>query len=104
MIDEQDDAHDLDDEHDHEHDHPDLEDLYDLGLESPTQVFLELRGQNLELLKLAAQVAGFGGSHSPLKPADQRQAMKAIWDFYTEFYGWIDPEEADEEDDEEDDE
>jgi hypothetical protein len=101
------DEHD-DHDHDHDHDHEDMElsDVFsELDMQAESQVFLELRGQNLELLKVAAQVAGFSGSHSPLKPNDLRTAMKSIWEVYSEFYQWIDPEEDSEEDeDDEDDE
>jgi hypothetical protein len=74
-----------------------------LALEAASQVVLEVRAQNVELLKLAAQVAGYSGQHSPLKPNELRQAANAIWEIYSQFYQWIDPEETeeDEEDEEE---
>jgi hypothetical protein len=74
-------------------------------LETASQVLLEMRAQNLELLKVAAQIAGYAGPHSPLKPNDLRQAMSAIWDAYSQLYQWVDPEEetGDEDDDEGDD-
>jgi hypothetical protein len=70
-----------------------------LELDTQSQIFLEMRRQNLDLLKIAADVAGYGGEHPPLKPGDLKQAMKGIWDIYSEFYAWIDPEESDEDDD-----
>lgn len=74
-----------------------------LALEAASQVVLEIRAQNVELLKLAAQVAGFSGNHPALKPGDLRQAVNAIWEVYSQFYQWIDPEDGgdDEEDEEE---
>jgi hypothetical protein len=84
----------------HEHDEEGIE----LELNTQSQIFLEMRQQNLDLLEIAARVAGYGGDHGPLKPGDLKQAMRSIWDVYSEFYSWIDPEETDEDDDEEDDE
>jgi hypothetical protein len=86
-------------DHDHDHDH---EDMMDLGveLETASQVLLEMRAQNLELLKVAAQIAGYAGPHSPLKPNDLRQAMSSIWDAYSQLYQWVDPEEESDDDDE----
>ncbi|MFO0907905.1 MAG: hypothetical protein U0794_06005 [Isosphaeraceae bacterium] len=73
-----------------------------LELDTQSQIFLEMRRQNLELLRVAAEVAGFTGQHPALKPHDVRGALKSIWDIYSEFYAWIDPEESDDEGDEED--
>ena len=90
--------HDHDHDHDHGHEEIDAAELADaLQLDSRTQIFLELRNQNLELLKVAAQIAGYAREHSPLKPDELRKAMRSIWDVYSEFYEWIDPEESDEE-------
>lgn len=89
--------------HDHEHDEIDPSELADaLQLDSRTQIFLEMRGQNLELLKVATQVAGYGREHPPLKPEELRKAMRSIWDVYSEFYQWIDPEESEDDGEEED--
>src|SRR5262245_28789524 len=73
-----------------------------LELDTQTEIFLEMRRQNLDLLRIAAEVAGYTGQHPALKPHDLRGAMKSIWDIYSEFYAWVDPEESD--DDEEEDE
>jgi hypothetical protein len=98
-------------EHEHEHhqdpgcaDHNDVEEALEeaLELDTQSQIFLEMRRQNVDLLKIAAEVAGFSGQHPPLKPGDLRHALKTVWEVYAEFYAWIDPEEDD--DDEEDDE
>ncbi|MGE3821103.1 MAG: hypothetical protein AB7I30_16950 [Isosphaeraceae bacterium] len=76
-----------------------------LELDTQGQIFIELRRQNIELLKVAAEVAGLTGPHPALKPNDVRGALKNIWEIYSEFYAWIDPEEGDDEDEEyEDDE
>ncbi|WP_406699813.1 hypothetical protein V5E97_13260 [Singulisphaera sp. Ch08] len=74
-----------------------------LELDTQTQIFLEMRRQNVDLLKIAAEVAGYTGAHAPLKPGDLKSAMKSIWDVYSELYVWIDPEESDDEDDDEED-
>jgi hypothetical protein len=106
--------HDHDDEHEHgpdsmRHSHGDDENEVEealeeaLELDTQSQIFLQMRRQNLELLKVAAEVAGYTGSHPPLKFSDLKHALKGIWDIYSEFYAWIDPEETDEDDDDEDD-
>jgi hypothetical protein len=90
-------------EHDHDHDHEVEEALEEaLELDTQSQIFLEMRRQNVELLKIAAEVAGFSGHHPALKPQDLQHALKSIWNVYSEFYAWIDPEEADDDDDEDD--
>ncbi len=73
-----------------------------LEMDTQSQIFLELRRQNLDLLKVAVEMAGFGGSHPPLKSGDMKGAMKTLWDVYSEFHAWIDPEEGDDDDDEDD--
>jgi hypothetical protein len=101
--------HDYDDEneHDHVHNHMHRDEGEDeveealeeaLELDTQSQIFLEMRRQNLDLLKIAAEVAGYSGSHPPLRPGDLKQALKGVWDIYSEFYAWIDPEETDEDD------
>src|SRR5262245_10920475 len=100
---EHDDNHSHDHDHDHSHEHEVEEALEEaLELDTQTEIFLEMRRQNLDLLRIAAEVAGYTGQHPPLKPHDLRGAMKSIWDIYSEFYAWVDPEESD--DDEEEDE
>ena len=74
--------------------------MQELELDTQSRIFLQMRAQNLDLLKIAAQVAGYGGGNHPLKPGDLRNAMKGIWDVYAEFYSWIDPEETGDDDDE----
>src|SRR4051812_4156047 len=88
-------------EHEHEHEHEPEDDALELELDTQSQIFLEMRQQNLDLLRVAAQVAGYGGGHGPLKPNDLKNAMRAIWDVYAEFYEWVDPEQS--ADDEEED-
>ncbi len=104
---EHDDTHE--DGHDsaHEHDHEVEEALEEaLELDTQSQIFLEMRRQNLELLRIATEVAGYTGEHGPLKPGDLRSALRNIWDVFSEFYTWVDPEEDEDEDgeDEEEDE
>jgi hypothetical protein len=97
--------YDNEDEHENnDHDH-EVEDALEeaLELDTQSQIFLEMRRQNVDLLKIAAEVAGYSGNHPPLKPGDLKNAMKTIWDVYSEFYVWIDPEESDDDEDDEDD-
>ena len=60
-------------DHDHDHDHEGEETLAEealeeaLELDTQSQIFLEMRRQNLDLLRLATEVAGYSGSHGPLK-------------------------------------
>ncbi|WP_422929546.1 hypothetical protein [Singulisphaera sp. PoT] len=96
----------LDNGHDHDHSHEVEEALEEaLELDTQSQIFLEMRRQNVELLKVATEVAGFSGQHPPVKPGDLKHAIRSIWEIYSEFYTWVDPEEsdADEEDEEDDD-
>jgi hypothetical protein len=81
--------------HDHDHDHEVEEALEEaLELDTQGQLFLEMRRQNVDLLKIATQVAGYSGEHGPLKPGDVKTALRNIWEIFAEFYMWIDPEEA----------
>jgi hypothetical protein len=97
-------------DHDHDHDHEAEEALAEealeeaLELDTQSQIFLEMRRQNLDLLRLATEVAGYAGPHGPLKSGDLKSAMRGIWDVFSEFYTWIDPEEAEDDEDLEDDE
>ena len=93
-------------DHEHDHDHGEVEEAIEEALELDTQsrIFLEMRQQNLELLRIATQVAGYAGSHGPLKPGDVKNAMRNVWEIYAEFYSWIDPEESENGDSEEEDE
>jgi hypothetical protein len=93
-------------EHEHEHDsedHNHEEEALEQALELDTQsqIFLEMRRQNLDLLKLSIEVAGLAGQHPPLKSGDLKSAVKNIWDLYSEFYSWIDPEESEEDEEDE---
>jgi hypothetical protein len=103
--------HDNTHEHDHDHDHThphehEVEEALEEALEIDTQsqIFLEMRRQNLELLRIATEVAGYTGEHGPLKSGDLRSALRNIWDVFSEFYTWVDPEEEEGEDGEEDEE
>jgi hypothetical protein len=92
-------------EHEHEHEHEVEEALEEaLELDTQSQIFLEMRRQNLDLLKIATQVAGYSGTHGPLKSGDLKNAMRTIWDLFSEFYAWVDPEEAEEDNDDDADE
>src|SRR5436190_21453164 len=97
-------------DHDHEpeHEHEDeVEEALEeaLELDTQSQIFLEMRRQNLDLLRITTEVAGYTGEHGPLKPGDVRNALRNIWEVFAEFYTWVDPEEADgDEEDGEDDE
>jgi hypothetical protein len=98
-------------DHDHDQDHEDahaqeaeeaLEEA--LELDTQSQIFLEMRRQNLDLLRIATEVAGYTGEHGPLKPGDVRNALRNIWEIFAEFYTWVDPEESEGDEDEEADE
>jgi hypothetical protein len=99
MIDEH--GHEHSEEHGDDHGH---EDAFELELDTQSQIFLEMRQQNLELLKIAAQVTGYSGGQGVMKPGDVKRALKDIWEIYSEFYSWIDPEESEDDDEMEDDE
>jgi hypothetical protein len=100
--DDQDNGLDRENGHDHENDVDEaLEEA--LELDTQSQIFLEMRRQNLDLLKIASEVAGFTGTHAPLKQGEVKNALKTIWDIYSELYAWVDPEESEDDDDEDDD-
>jgi hypothetical protein len=93
-----------DHDHENEHDHEVEEAIEEaLELDTQSQIFLEMRRQNLDLLRIASEVSGFHGQHPPLRPGDLKGALKTIWEVYSEFYAWIDPEESDDDDDEDED-
>ncbi|HEX8199121.1 MAG TPA: hypothetical protein VF590_01445 [Isosphaeraceae bacterium] len=93
--------HDHGDDHDHDHEHEhEHEESLELELGTQSKIFLEMRQQNLDLLELAAMVAGYAADHGPLKAGDMKHAMRTIWEIYSEFYTWIDPEEDTSEGDE----
>jgi hypothetical protein len=81
--------------HQHEHENEVEEALEEaLELDTQSQIFLEMRRQNLDLLRIAIQVAGYSGDRAPLKPSELKNALRSIQDAFAEFYTWIDPEEA----------
>ncbi len=99
--DEQENGHEHEEEHENDVDEA-LEEA--LELDTQSQIFLEMRRQNLDLLKIASEVAGFAGTHAPLKQGEVKNALKSMWDIYSELYAWVDPEESEDDDDDEDDE
>ncbi|HEU5119212.1 MAG TPA: hypothetical protein VFT74_21660 [Isosphaeraceae bacterium] len=91
------DEHDHSHEHEHEHPHHDHEhEAIELELDTQSRIFLQMREQNVELLKVAADVAGYGKANAPMRPDEVRHALQRIWDIYSEFYEWVDPEESEE--------
>ena len=97
--------HDNDQDLDHDLDHAqEAEEALEeaLELDTQSQIFLEMRRQNLDLLRIATEVAGYTGEHGPLKPGDLRNALRNIWDVFSEFYTWVDPEESEGDDEEAD--
>ena len=72
-----------------------------LELDTQSQIFLEMRQQNLDLLRIAIEVAGYTGQHPALKADEVKKALQNIWEVFSEFYSWIDPEELEEDDDDE---
>ena len=106
--------HDYEDEieHQHVHNHMHREEGEDeveealeeaLELDTQSQIFLEMRRQNLDLLRIAAEVSGFTGQHPALRPGDIKSALKTIWDVYSEFHAWVDPEDPDDDEGEDED-
>ena len=94
-------------DHEHEHEHEVEEALEDaLELDTQSQIFLDMRRQNLDLLRIATQVAGYTGQHGPLKRGGCEECAAQHLGGLLRILHWIDPEEAerDEEDEEEDDE
>jgi hypothetical protein len=88
-------------DHEHEHEHEVEEALEEaLELDTQSQIFLVMRRQNLDLLRIATQVAGYSGQHGPIKSGEVKNAMRNIWEVFAEFYSWIDPEEAEGDEDE----
>jgi len=77
-----------------------------LELETQNQLYLQMRQQNIEMLSIAVELAGFGGQHPALKPHEVKAALRTVGEVLSEFYGWVDPDQADEDDpdEEEDDE
>jgi hypothetical protein len=90
---------------DHEHDLEEGEEALEdaLELDTQSQIFLEMRQQNLDLLRIAIEVAGYTGQHPPLKSDDVKKGLHNIWEVFSEFYSWIDPEELEGDDDDEED-
>ncbi|GIW87363.1 MAG: hypothetical protein KatS3mg108_1687 [Isosphaeraceae bacterium] len=60
-------------------------------------IFLHLRQQNIELLKLAIDLAERINPRGE-KSSDPRVALEQLWSLYAELYDWIDPEQAEDED------
>jgi hypothetical protein len=91
-------------EHEHEHDLEEGEEALEdaLELDTQSQIFLEMRQQNLDLLRIAIEVAGYTGQHQALKGDEVKKALHNIWEVFSEFYSWIDPEELEGEDDDDD--
>jgi hypothetical protein len=90
-----------DDEHDLEEGEEALDDA--LEMDTQSQIFLEMRQQNLDLLRIAIEVAGYTGQHAALKGEEVKKALHNIWEVFSEFYSWIDPEELESDDDDDDD-
>ena len=88
--------------HPHEHEHEVEEALEEaLELDTQGQIFLEMRRQNLDLLRLATEVTGsLGRRQTPPTEGDLKAALADIWEVFSEFYTWIDPEEAEDDEDE----
>lgn len=84
-------------EHEHRrprpHDEPEHELPFSLeDLETGSQIFVTARGQNIELIKLAAQLAGYGPGGATITPENASEALQHIYDMFHEFVDWIDPE------------
>ena len=90
-------------QHDPQHEHEVEEALEEaLEIDTQSQIFLEMRRQNLDLLRIATQVAGYTGQSGPMKSGEMKNALRTVWDIFSEFYTWIDPEEAEDDADDAD--
>jgi hypothetical protein len=92
-------------EHEHDEEEEGIEETLESAIELDTQsqIFLEMRQQNLDLLRVAVEMAGFSGQHPALKSNDVQAALRTVWDIYSEFYSWVDPEESEDDEDEDED-
>ena len=87
--------HDHDHEHSHEHDHEVEEALEEaLELDTQSQIFLEMRRQNLELAEDRHRGRRLHRRAWAAQAGDLRNALRNIWEVFSEFYTWVDPEEA----------
>lgn len=75
-------------------DSPDEEIVEGLEEMQSTQIYMALREQNVELLRLASEVTGLTGESAKTPPADLEKALRQLWDVYSEFYSWVDPQDA----------
>ncbi len=82
-------------------DQPDPSQTPDLGIdqshlttEVQLQMFLSMREQNIELLRLAAEIAGFSGEAPATTERNPEEALRKVWEVYSEFYSWVDPEDV----------
>jgi hypothetical protein len=93
-------------EHEHDEEAEGIEETLESAIELDTQsqIFLEMRQQNLDLLRVAVEMAGFSGQHPALKSNDVQAALRTVWDIYSEFYSWVDPEESEGDEDEDEEE
>jgi hypothetical protein len=93
-------------EHEHDEEEEAIEETLESAIELDTQsqIFLEMRQQNLDLLRVAVEMAGFSGQHPALKSNDVQAALRTVWDIYSEFYSWVDPEESEGDEDEDEEE
>lgn len=64
--------------------------------ETEIATYLTIRAQNIELLGLAAKIAGCSDPKSLLSEVDTEATMRKLHEIYSHFEEWVDPDEADE--------
>lgn len=64
--------------------------------ETEIATYLTIRAQNIELLGLAAKIAGCADPKSLLGDVDTEATMRRLHEIYAHLEEWVDPDEADE--------
>lgn len=79
---------------------PEQSDYDPVALDAASLVFTHLRAQNVELAKVALQVAGAIHPSKPIAPGEMRATLERAWEVYSELYEWVDPEHIEDDGDE----
>ena len=103
-----DDADEHEHDHDHDHDHDEARTRSRKPSRKPSSSTPRARsswrcgGRTSTCCGSPPRSPATPAQHRPLKPGDLKDALQNIWDIFSEFYAWIDPEEAEDDDDDED--
>lgn len=65
--------------------------------ETEIATYLTIRAQNIELLGLAAKIAGCADPKTLLNEVDTESTLRRLQEIYTHLEEWVDPDVADEE-------